>query len=440
MKNFKKVIFGCSCILFLSISNVVLATTGTVTGKTVRIRESADSSSKIVTNAYRNDNVNVVEEQGDWYKVEYDGKSGYISKEYVDIKLENSDTQESNNESIEELKITKDSSLKLLPNFSSRTLGTISKGTEINIEQEVNNWVKISAGSNTGWILKNNTNINTVNSDSNLNNQEEINVDQENSESNVDEINNDEISSNQDTSNNYQNQTGYINIDTARVRETAGGKIIGNLDLNDQVTIIGEEGDWYKITCTEYESGYVSKKLVTIGTISSRSLDELRGSEKSEDENYLTEDQNFEESIVENEQNSSEIQDTIIEQQSNNADEIVNFAKSLLGCSYVSGGSGPNEFDCSGFTQYVYSKFGYSLARVASGQANNGVEVSRENLQPGDLLIFQDSGRTSIGHVGIYIGNGDFIHSANPSRGVVIDNLNSNSYYNIRFVCARRIV
>ena len=72
MRNFKKVIFGGSLILFLSMSNIALAATGTVTGKTVRIREAADANSKILTNAYRQDIVNVLSEEGDWYKVEFE--------------------------------------------------------------------------------------------------------------------------------------------------------------------------------------------------------------------------------------------------------------------------------------------------------------------------------------------------------------------------------
>ena len=70
----------------------------------------------------------------------------------------------------------------------------------------------------------------------------------------------------------------------------------------------------------------------------------------------------------------------------------------------------------------------------------DGTEIARENLMPGDLILFYDEGKTKIGHTGIYISNGDFIHAANPTRGVVTDNLNTNSYYNTRFITARRIV
>ena len=95
--------------------------------------------------------------------------------------------------------------------------------------------------------------------------------------------------------------------------------------------------------------------------------------------------------------------------------------------------------DCSGFTNYVFADFGYTLARTTTGQAENGKEVAKSEMQEGDIIIFLNDSKSSIGHVGIYIGNNQFIHSANAKRGIVIDDV-ENSYYKPRFVCARRII
>lgn len=118
---------------------------------------------------------------------------------------------------------------------------------------------------------------------------------------------------------------------------------------------------------------------------------------------------------------------------------VVNEAMKYLGKPYVYGGNGPNAFDCSGFTSYVYRQLGYSLNRTAAGQNSNGVAVSKENLQPGDLVTFYDRGYSYVGHVGIYIGNGQMIHAGNSSTGVIISDINS-SYYGSRFVSGRSIV
>lgn len=121
--------------------------------------------------------------------------------------------------------------------------------------------------------------------------------------------------------------------------------------------------------------------------------------------------------------------------------EIADYALQFLGCRYVYGGSSPNGFDCSGFTSYVYKQFGYSLNRTASTQLDNGTPVAKEELQPGDLVMFKKSGSGSkrASHVGMYIGNGQIIHASTASVGVIISDLYS-SYYVRTYVGARRIV
>ena len=119
--------------------------------------------------------------------------------------------------------------------------------------------------------------------------------------------------------------------------------------------------------------------------------------------------------------------------------QVVEYAKQSLGKPYVWGGNGPNSFDCSGFTKYVYAHFGYTLNRTASAQLSNGVSVSRSELQPGDLVFFYN-GRVStpVSHVGIYVGDGQFIHASTNTYAVQYDSLYSN-HYNNTYVYARRI-
>lgn len=120
---------------------------------------------------------------------------------------------------------------------------------------------------------------------------------------------------------------------------------------------------------------------------------------------------------------------------------VVAFAKQFLGKPYVYGGNGPNSFDCSGFTCYVFKNFNVSLPRVAANQRSAGYEVNKADLIPGDLILFTspNSGST-IGHVGIYIGNGEFIHASSGSTmSVTISSLNSASYSK-RYVAARRVI
>ena len=116
--------------------------------------------------------------------------------------------------------------------------------------------------------------------------------------------------------------------------------------------------------------------------------------------------------------------------------KLVNLAKSKLGCRYVWGATGPNQFDCSGLTSWCYKQVGISIPRTSLAQSKGGKAVSKSNLQPGDLLFWKTTS-AEVGHVGMYVGNGQFIHATNKSKPVKYDSL-SNSYYSSRFVRARR--
>lgn len=118
-------------------------------------------------------------------------------------------------------------------------------------------------------------------------------------------------------------------------------------------------------------------------------------------------------------------------------DTIVNNAFKYMGVPYVFGGTTPNGFDCSGFTQYVYKQSGISISRTTIDQYNQGTSVSKSNLIKGDLVFFKDTYRTGVSHVGIYIGDNKFIH-ASSSNGVTITSLNSD-YYVQHWLGAKRI-
>ena len=114
--------------------------------------------------------------------------------------------------------------------------------------------------------------------------------------------------------------------------------------------------------------------------------------------------------------------------------QIADFAVQYVGYPYVYGGNSLTEgVDCSGFTQQVYLHFGYSIPRRASIQATVGTSVAISDLQPGDLVFYGDS--EGVGHVVIYIGNGQVVHASTPSKGIIISDL----YYRTP-MCAKRII
>ena len=117
---------------------------------------------------------------------------------------------------------------------------------------------------------------------------------------------------------------------------------------------------------------------------------------------------------------------------------IVKEGKKYLGVRYSYGGTTPRGFDCSGFTSYTFKKKNVKIPRTAAEQFKKGKSVSKKNLRHGDLVFFKTSSKAKVSHVGIYVGNSKFIHSA--GKGVAITSINDPYYWKSRYVGAKRVL
>lgn len=118
---------------------------------------------------------------------------------------------------------------------------------------------------------------------------------------------------------------------------------------------------------------------------------------------------------------------------------LMTTAKSMVGGSYVWGGTSPNATDCSGLTMQCYAKIGINLPHLASAQANYGTSVSYSDMKKGDLIFFGGSSYSSIYHVAIYIGDGMMIHAENSNTGIVISYVSTFAQYN-NITCIKRLI
>ncbi len=123
---------------------------------------------------------------------------------------------------------------------------------------------------------------------------------------------------------------------------------------------------------------------------------------------------------------------------SRKAQILLSMARQYVGVPYVWAGRSPSGFDCSGFIYYVFDQLGYGLPRMADGQFEVGIPVSRNSLEPGDLVFFETY-EPGPSHVGIYIGNDQFIHASSGAGHVTVTPLNK-TYYRDRYLGARRIL
>ncbi|MBR3614023.1 MAG: SH3 domain-containing protein [Clostridia bacterium] len=476
MNKMKKISI-ITIILYMLFVTSVFASTATISVSAARLRKEANTESDVLTKIYEGEKVEILEKNGEWYKVKYGNNVGYLKNNLVKEDSNNSENLNisegkttSNNVSENSQQTIEDSSkvvtnsqtkIRYQPNMMSNVIVQIEAGKELTKIAEIGKWIQVSDGTVEGWILENKINENkalaqedTNENDSNENStiekeqsdtENKTNIenkkDAESKKETENEKNTENKKDNESNNNKSQgtsaNKKGKVNVETAKVRSKAdkSSKVVGFLDYNDEIIITAEEGEWYKFTEKD-SAGYVHKTLITLiedEAISSRGNNEERNQEETIFNDTTTVDNNTNQVISNVLSSSGDF--------SKNGNSVVELAKKYLGYKYVVGGKNPDSgFDCSGFTRYVFLQFGYSLGTTAAGQNNLGVEIARSDLRPGDLILFYDEGKTKIGHTGIYISDGDFIHSANPKRGVVIDNINTNSYYNERYIIAKRIV
>lgn len=196
-------------------------------------------------------------------------------------------------------------------------------------------------------------------------------------------------------------ESGAVNL---REKPDVNSALLATLDVGETAYIIGFNCGWYKVQY-EGQTGYIRSDLLA-----------------------LTEAPKY------NSQTSIGAAPVVVTV----GQKIVAYGQDFLGVPYVWGGTSPKGFDCSGFTQYVFQEFGYSIKRTAAQQLTCGTKVDGD-LQVGDLVFFTNTYETSAAasHVGIYMGDNLFIHAANG--GVKITSLD-HEYYAPRYIGARRIV
>ena len=450
------IIIAISMIVF---TTKVQAATGKVTTETLNLRSKASTDSSVVKLLNMDDELEIISEEGNWYKVKVGENEGYVSKDYVKadktsagtITTTTTDNSGSNTtgESTEStntnakpttsntvtpnstLKLEKDVTIKILPLINANNLGTAKAGDEVTVITTANNWIFIETNEIAGWIVKDSsvgqvTSSEDKNTGSNTdNNSDTSNSDDKDEEPTDTKTNTDNKDDTTSADTNYTKTTKYINASSVYVRKEASTSagIVTTLIRNTDVTVVGESGDWYKVTYKDY-SGYIYKELLS--------------DKKTEETNRSSANRESATTV------SSVTTQTTTEstaEETSKGQEIVEYAKQYLGCPYVYGGSGDKSFDCSGFTMYVYKKFGYTLSHSAIAQSKVGTYIAKEDLQAGDLVFFLDyETMDGIGHCGIYIGNGEFIHASSGSGYCVkISNLLTGSY-NKRYATARRLI
>jgi cell wall-associated NlpC family hydrolase len=196
-----------------------------------------------------------------------------------------------------------------------------------------------------------------------------------------------------------------------RADPDASGKILGSYGKYTEMSVIGIKNGWYKVRHNG-QLGYIRSDLMRIKSVHTASA----GSKAKTPAGFT------EKRIATN---------PTINPDSELGPQIAEYAQTFVGMPYIYGSTGPSAFDCSGLVYFIYRKFGYTVSRTAGAQnrdANGEVFINRAELYPGDLVFFSKYQNETITHIGIFIGNDEFVHASREGVGIIISNLESTYY------------
>lgn len=360
---------GIISLFFINMSLAV--STGKISVETANLRETADENAKILELLSINDEVEIIEKTGNWYKVKAKGMTGYLRQDLIKVNEQEQPNNTTNNETatnqetqapventveptekpkentqnnqteqkVEEKdielgkqKMAEDTKLKIVPVINATDTIEVKKEEEVNVIEIMNGWVCVEAKTTKGWVRK-----------------EKIQKQQTAQEPTQPTVSTVEPTQNMQPQKTEEVKTViktlYVNSTSINLRKEANtsSEILANLPVNTAVDVLAQTNGWSQVRVNGKE-GYISSSL-----LSTRKQETARSSSTPRTASTTKQEQTTKEAPV-----------------SGNGSSVVAYAKQFIGTKYTYGGSTPaTGFDCSGFTSYVYKHFGVSLPRTS---------------------------------------------------------------------------
>lgn len=343
---------------------VLAADAGQASGTNVNVRAEASTSAEVLGKISKGTEYTVLDKNGNWFVISYQGAKGYVSKDYFEVTKADANIDGSS------VNLRKNAST------SSSSLGKFADGDAVTVTGQNSNWYRIEYKGGSAYVSKDYVEGEYV----------------------------DYVPAIAEEAENSVSMYGVITAETGlKLRKEAStvSVVLDVLSYGTEVDVDRVGSEWVRVVTADGTKGYVSADYISVreGTRTSRSANSAKGA------------------------------------------EVIAYAKQFIGTPYVWGGTNLRTgVDCSGFVYSVFKNYGITLNRSSASMASNGVAVSKSELQAGDLVFFNTGGSSSISHVGIYCGDGTYIHSTDgKGNGVTVTSL-SSSYSANTYVCARRVL
>ena len=403
LKSISKFLVAGTLFSSLFVTSAFASNLGKVTGDVVNLRSYNSTAGQLVSVTKKNDVLTIVADANNgWFEITTaDKKKAFISANYLQIVQTDATC------------IADDVNVRVSPSTSSESLGKAKKMQVLVTTGITGDWCQVKFNDKTGYIHK------QFMQGSLLKYLQQVTVS--------------ESAPTVDTSN------------SGTVTENAGQVVAASVAVSDQNKsayatvnakalnmIISTTKDWVEVSDDNGTKGFVSAQYI----------DFKNGTKPAnKTENATSSIKNTASGTSSTTSSSKLSNKRTYNGKTIDVGELIEYSKQFIGTPYVYGGTDlENGVDCSGFVMSVYKNFGVQLNRVSRDMYLQGTAVQRADLEPGDLLFFNTGGNSAISHVGMYIGNDEYIHSTNGAGdGVVISSMN-DGYVKRTYVGARRIL
>ena len=403
MAGFLRKSFSIGLVMALGMSSSAFAATkGKINAEDVNIRTEASTSSEVIKRLSNGVTVTVTENKDGWHKLATaSGGVAYVKQDFVTLTQADAVVEE------EFINIRENADI------SSAVIGVVSKGQTITVTGTEGEWYTVTYNDKSGYVYNDDVTGGLVDLLGGVSAKAKSTVKVIEPAVEDEDIAKADIASDNGV---------YVVITSTslNLREEANtdSDVIECYPNGYTFNIVGvADGGWIKVMDDHDRVGYVKAEFV-----------DFKNGIKPENTVY-------DNSRAQRVNYDNEAPATV------KADEMITYAKQFIGTPYVYGGTSlTSGVDCSGFIYSVYQDFGITLDRRSRDQINDGPRVAKEDLRPGDLVFFNTGGESEISHVGMYIGNGEYIHSTNgAANGVTISDINSDYALNT-YVGAARIL